>query len=88
MCKKRKLNISVNDYTYPNPNKAIQQNKIELNINFNLKVIQENISKESCNKKMLTNNSDVSNNINKVSNDHIIMKTIHQNTKDDLGITA
>ena len=29
LCKKRKLNVSVNDYTYPSTNKAIQQNKIE-----------------------------------------------------------
>jgi hypothetical protein len=34
MCKKRKLNVSVNDYTYPNPS-TIQHNKIELNDNFN-----------------------------------------------------
>jgi hypothetical protein len=39
MCKKRKLNISVNDYTYPSPSKAIQQNKFELNNKFK----QENI---------------------------------------------
>ena len=45
MCKKRKLNVSVNDYTYPNPNKAIQQNKIKLNNNFNSEMTQENISK-------------------------------------------
>ena len=43
MCKERKLNILVNDYTYPSQNKAIQQNKIELNNNFNLKIMQENI---------------------------------------------
>ena len=43
MCKKRKSNVSVHDYTYPSPNKAIEQNKIELNNNFNSKVIQENI---------------------------------------------
>ena len=43
MCKKRKLNVSVNDYTYPRPNKAIQTNKIELNNNFNSEMMQENI---------------------------------------------
>ena len=31
MCMKCKLNDSVNDNTYPSPNKAIQQNKIKLN---------------------------------------------------------
>jgi hypothetical protein len=30
-CKNRKLNVSVNDSTYPSPNKDIQQNKIKLN---------------------------------------------------------
>jgi len=39
-CKKRKLNITVNDYTYPSPSKAIQQNKIKLNNKFNLKFMQ------------------------------------------------
>ena len=69
MCKKRKLNVTVNDYTYPSPNKAIQTNKIELNNNYNSVIIQENTSKKSCNKKIVTNNNDVSNNINNVSND-------------------
>ena len=41
MCKKGKLNVSVNDNTYPSPNKAIQQNKIEVNNNFNSEMIQE-----------------------------------------------
>jgi hypothetical protein len=51
MCKKRKLNISVNDYTYPSSSKANQQNIIELNHNFNSEIMQENISKKSCNKR-------------------------------------
>ena len=34
MCKKHKLNITVNDNTYPSLSKAIQQNKIELDNNF------------------------------------------------------
>ena len=42
MCKKRNLNVPVNDYTYPSPNKTIQQNKIELNNKVNLKAMQEN----------------------------------------------
>jgi len=50
-CKKRKLNVTVNDFTYPSPNKAIQTNKIEFNNNFNSEIMQENISKKSCNKK-------------------------------------
>jgi hypothetical protein len=53
MCKKRKLNISVNDYTYPSSSNAIQQNKIEINNNSNLEIMQENISKKACSKKML-----------------------------------
>jgi hypothetical protein len=51
-CKKRNLNVWVNDYTYPSPNKAIQQIKIELNIIINSKKMQENKSIKSCNKKM------------------------------------
>ena len=43
MCKKPKLNVTVNDYTYPSPSKAIQQNKFELNNYFNLELMQENI---------------------------------------------
>ena len=52
MCKKGKLNVSVNDYTYPSPSKAIQQNKIQLKNNFNSKIMHENISKKSCTKKL------------------------------------
>ena len=52
MCKKCKLNITVNDYTYPSPNKAIQQNKFELNNYFNSEMIQENISKNLAIKKL------------------------------------
>ena len=70
MCKKRKLNVSVNDYTLPSPNKAIQQNKIELNNNFNSKIMQENISKKSCTRKVVINDHDVSNDITKVSNNN------------------
>ena len=69
MCKKRKLNTSVNDYTYPSPSKAIQQNTIELNTNFNSEMIQEKISKKSCNKNMVTNINDVSNDTINVSSD-------------------
>ena len=50
MCKKRKLDVPVNKYTYPSPNKAIQQNKFELNNNINSKAMQENDLKKSCNK--------------------------------------
>ena len=42
MCKKRKLDVPVNKYTYPSPSKAIQQNKFKLNNNINLKAMQEN----------------------------------------------
>ena len=52
MCKKCKLNIPVNDYTYHSPNKAIQQNKFELNNRINSKAMQENDFKKSCNKKL------------------------------------
>ena len=51
MYKKRKLNISVNEHTYPSQNKAIQQNEFELNNKINLKAMQENDLKKSCNKK-------------------------------------
>jgi hypothetical protein len=86
--KKRKLNVSVNDYTYPSPSKAIQQNKIELNNEFNLEMMQENISKTSCNKNLVTNNNDVSNDTTNISSDNITMKTISQkeNTKEKLGV--
>ena len=50
MCKKCKLNNSVNYNTYPSPHKAIQQNKIELNNKINSKVMQEKIQK-TCHKK-------------------------------------
>jgi hypothetical protein len=52
MCKKHKLNVSVNGNTYPCSNKVIQQNKIELNNKINLKKKEENKSKESCNNKL------------------------------------
>ena len=52
MFKKRKFNVSVNDYTYPSTSKAIQQNKIDFNNNFNLETMQENISKKFFIKKM------------------------------------
>ena len=48
MCKKHKLNVSVDDNTYLSPNKAIQQNKIELNNKINSKKIQENKSTKNC----------------------------------------
>ena len=79
MCKKCKLNILVNDYTYPSPNKAIQQNKFELNNRINSKAMQENDLKKSCDKKFATNNSDVSNDNKNVSNDNITMKTQKMN---------
>ena len=47
MCKKHKLNVSVNDYTYPSPDKSIQQNKFELNNRINLKAMKENDIKKS-----------------------------------------
>ena len=42
MCKKHKLDVPVNKYTYPGPNKAIQPNKFELKNNINSKAMQEN----------------------------------------------
>ena len=41
MCKKHKLNVTVNDYTYPSLSEAIHPNKIELNNNFNSNIMQE-----------------------------------------------
>ena len=90
MCKKCKLNISVNDNTYPSPNKAITQNKIELNNKFNSEMIQGKDIKKSCNEQIVTNNNDVSNDDTNVSRDNITMKKITQkeNTKDQLGVMA
>ena len=51
MRKKCKLKNSINDNTYPSPNKAIQQNKIELNNIFNTEIMQENIAKNLATKK-------------------------------------
>jgi hypothetical protein len=74
MCKKCKLNVSVNDYTYPSPSKAIPQKKNELNNKVSSEMMQENILKKSCNKKIVTTNNDVSNGITNVSSDNITMK--------------
>jgi hypothetical protein len=52
MCKKCKLNISVNDCTYPSPNKAIQQKKIEVNNNLTLEVKREIYQKNLATKKL------------------------------------
>ena len=52
MCKKRKLSDSVNDNTYPSPNKAIPQNNIKLKNNIDSKMMQENKSRKYCNKNM------------------------------------
>ena len=53
-------------------------------------MMQENISKKSCNKKIVTNNNDVSNDNTNVSSNNISMKTTNQteNTKEKLGVTA
>jgi len=90
MCKKRKLSNSVNDNTYPSPNKAIQQNQIDLNSKFDSKIYARKLSKRSCNKIIVTNNNDVSNDTTNVSSNYITMKTTNQNknTKEKLGVTA
>jgi hypothetical protein len=75
ICKKRKFNVQVNDYTYPSPNKAIQQNKFELNNNDNSKAMQEKDLKKSCNRKIATNNSEMSNDNNNISSDNFTMNT-------------
>ena len=89
MCKKCILNVSVNDNTYPSLSKAIQHKKIELNNNSNSEMMQENLSKKSCNNKIVTNNNDVYNDTTNVSSNNITMKTINQkeNTKEQLGVT-
>ena len=73
MCKKHKLNVTVKDYTYPSLSKAIQQINFELNNYFNLKIVQDNISKNLAIKNV-TNNNDMSNDITNVSSDNITMK--------------
>ncbi len=50
--------------------------------------MQAKMSKTSCNKEIVTDNHDVSNDITHVSNNYITMKTTNQNTKDKLGATA
>ncbi len=73
MCKKLKLDVSVNDNTYPSPNKAIQQNKIELKNKINSKKMRETHQKYLAIKNV-TNNIDVSNDINHVSSNNISKK--------------
>ena len=53
-------------------------------------MMQENISKNSCNKITITNNNDVSNDTANVSSDNIPMKTINQKeyTNEKLGVMA
>ena len=82
-----KLNVSVNDYTYPSPNKAIQQNKIEL---IDSKMMQGNKAKKTCNKSYVTKNINVSNDTTYVSCDNITTKIIIQkeSTKGKLGVMA
>ena len=95
MCKKCNLNVPVNDYTYPSPNKKIKQIKIKLNNKINLKAMQENDLK-ILRQKIVTNNSDVSKDNKNVSSDNITMKTqkMEKNpnpknrTKEKLGVTA
>ena len=89
MYKERKLIVSVNDFTYPSLNKAVQQKNIEVNKNLTSESVQENISKKSCNKNV-TNNYNVSSDITNVLSHNITMKTIDQKeiTKDKLGVTA
>ena len=41
-------------------------------------MMQETTSKKSCNKKIVSNNNDVSNDTTNVSSDNITMKTINQ----------
>ena len=50
-------------------------------------MMQENISKKSCNKNIVTTYNDVSKDTTNVSSDNITMKTINQkeNTKKQLG---
>ena len=52
--------------------------------------MQENKSKKSCNKQIITNNNDVSNATNNASIDNITMKTVSQNenTTEQLGVMA
>jgi hypothetical protein len=89
MCKKCKLNVSVNDNTYPSPNKATQQNKITINNKINSKKMQENKSKNLATENVSTNN-DVSNDTTNVSCNNITMKTLNQkeNTKEQLAVMA
>ncbi len=51
-------------------------------------MMQENISKKSCSKKIVTDHNDVSEDINDVFTDNVTMKTTNTNTKNKLGVTA
>jgi hypothetical protein len=46
-------------------------------------MMPENKSTKSCNKKIVKNNHNVSNDTTKVSSDNITMKTTNTNTKDN-----
>ncbi len=89
MCKKRKLNNSINSYTNPRPSKAIFKNKIESENSNKLNDMQGNTSEKSCSKINVTNNTNV-------SMDNITVKTTNKgktqnktkDTKERLGVTA
>ena len=63
-----------------------QHNKIEL---INSKMMQEYKSKNSCTKKNVTNNINVSNDNTNVSHNNITMKSINEkeNNKKQLGVS-
>jgi len=47
MCKKRKLNVTVNDYTYPSPSEAIQQNEQIVAIDHDVSIDNTHVSNDN-----------------------------------------
>jgi hypothetical protein len=66
--------MSVNDNTFPRPNEAFQQHKIELNSKIDLEMMQENKSK-ILQQNIVTNNINASYDTTNVSIDNMTMKT-------------
>ena len=53
-----------------------EENKIELNNSNNLTSMQEIMSEKSCNKKIVTDNINVSNDTTNISSDKVTMKNL------------
>ena len=83
MCKKIKLDTSVDLYTIPSPSKAIQRTKCELNKKIKLRNTDKTLLKKSCNEKNIVENNHVVPSINAHTT-----PPKQVDTKDHLGVTA